>query len=186
MTETRLRFHPLTNPRFQPFIGFYKDPLTNGPTAGLLVNIDEGGHFQLLAEERLLYGEHINAFGEGRFGAIFGDWRQFKYRWFLETYGESILIPRLESTPVSTLWTRLGWRQSLTHGFFLDPFVQLWTRASVSLDLGEPGTELRPGARLLFIHKNNLSLSAAAYRRLTVAPIKDKFWEGLFVIQGEL
>ena len=185
LTESRLRFHPLGDSNWQPFVGFYKNPFTYGPTIGLLYFFGPGSRFQLLAEQRLVYSDKISAVGEGRFGLIFGDWREFEHGFFLDTYGESIYIPRLDSTPVSTLWTRLGWRAALPSKLHFDPYVQLWTRASVSQDLGEPGTEWRPGLRLLWIPSQSLVLSASAYRRFTIAPVKDNQWEALFVIQGE-
>lgn len=186
LSETRVRFHPFSEEALQPFVGAYKNPFNYGPTAGLIYSFGPQKQFQLLAEQRLVYNDKQSAISEGRYGLIVGDWREWKEKYFLETYGESILIPRIDKTPVSTLWTRIGYRAHLIPSLYLDPFLQLWTRASVSQDLGQSGTELRPGLRLLWVPSSSLAVGLIVYRRATVAPMTDKLWEGLFVIQGEL
>lgn len=185
LSETRLRFHPYSKSSLQPFLGAYKNPFNHGPTAGLLYMFGPKQQFQLLAEQRLVYSDQQSAVSEGRFGFIFGDWREWNSKLFLETYGESILIPRIDKTPVSTLWTRIGYREKIFSTFFIDPFLQLWMRASTSLDLGQNGTEFRPGVRLLWVPSSTLAVGLHVYNRKTIAPIIDKRWEGLFVVQGE-
>ncbi len=185
LSETRLRFHPFSKSALQPFVGVYKNPFSYGPTAGLLYFFGPQQQFQLLAEQRLVYNNTSSAISEGRFGFIFGDWREWNSKLFLESYGESILIPRIDKTPVTTLWTRFGYRVRLPHNFYFDPMIQLWARVSHSLDLGQSATELRPGARLLWAPSASLAIGLHVYNRKTIAPMIDKRWEGLFVIQGE-
>ena len=185
LSETRLRFHPYSKSALQPFVGAYKNPFSYGPTAGLQYLFGSQQQFQLLAEQRLVYSDKLSAVSEGRFGFIFGDWREWSSKLFLESYGESILIPRLNKTPVSILWTRFGYRERFFDEFYIDPYLQLWARISPTQDLGQNGTELRPGVRLLWAPSATLAIGLHIYNRKTIAPVIDKRWEGLFVIQGE-
>ncbi len=69
---------------------------------------------------------------------------------FTEIYGESAYLPRLSSTPVSTLWMKQGYRIKLISRLYLDPYAELFFRESRSADLGPSLTQTRGGARLLW------------------------------------
>lgn len=77
-----------------------------------------------------------------------GDFWQWKMpQVFTEGYGESAFVPRLDSTPVSTVWLKQGYRFKPVTSVNLDPYAEFYLRESRSADLGPSMTEFRLGLR---------------------------------------
>lgn len=69
---------------------------------------------------------------------------------FAEYYGEISYVPRIDSTPVSTGWLKLGYRFSPWKNIYADPYAEAFARESRNNDLGPTLTQWRTGARLLW------------------------------------
>ena len=71
-------------------------------------------------------------------------------KYFAEYYGEVSAVPRIDATPVSTAWLKLGARFSPWKNIYTDPYVEAFTRESRNDDLGPTLTQYRAGARFLW------------------------------------
>lgn len=102
---------------------------------------------------------------------------------FTEVYGESVYMPRLDGTPVSTLWVKQGYRFKVASHLFVDPYAEFFIRDSRSADLGPSMTQGRGGIRGLWA-TDSWTVAALVYHNLkkdeSSAPI-----EGLFVVGGD-
>lgn len=101
---------------------------------------------------------------------------------FTEAYGESTFVPRLDSTPVSTLWVKQGYRfQPLLH-LNLDPYAEFYTRDSRSADLGPSMTEVRLGLRTQWV-QGGWNVAALMYHPFDRHDTHGDI-EGLLVVGG--
>lgn len=101
---------------------------------------------------------------------------------FTEIYAESAYLPRLSSTPVSTLWLKQGYRMNLISHLYLDPYAELFLRESRSADLGPSLTQGRGGARLLWVN-DSWSVAGLIYHNFRQDE-SSASTEGLLVVGG--
>lgn len=183
-SETRMRVFPLNSDRLHPYLGAYGNSYRQGPMIGVLGDLSSLFHLQVLAEQRWAPRAEWSEQFESRFGLIAGDWRPVSESFFIESYGESILIPRLAQRPVSTIWSRVFFREALRQSFEIHPFVQIWARQSPLDDLGSSGLEFRPGLRLLW-SLEGVSIALLAYHREKIHPYEPSEFEGMLILSGE-
>lgn len=184
LTETRLRLFLLPEQKYvRPFLGGYHNSFSQGPTLGALGLIGTPANLQIVVEGRQVYSQDRPYENEVRYGLVGGSWHSFSRSHFLETYGESFVVPRLHPAPVTTLFLRWGLRSELAKGLYLDGFVQPWARESPSLDLGSRGIELRPGVRAIW-WIDAFAVAAYINYREKITPRTDPQWEAMLVLQG--
>ena len=184
LTETRLRLFLLPEQKYiRPFLGGYHNSFSQGPTVGALGLIGTPANLQIVVEGRQVYQDDRPLENELRYGLVGGTWNSFTRYHFLESYFESFVIPRLHPAPVTTLFLRWGIRSELARGLYLDGFIQPWGRQSPSLDLGNEGIEIRPGARITWWF-NEFAVAAYVQYREKITPRFEPQWEGMLVFQG--
>jgi hypothetical protein len=101
---------------------------------------------------------------------------------FAEYYGEVSFVPRINSTPVSTAWLKLGYRFSPWKNIYADPYAEAFARESRNSDLGPTITQYRAGARLLW-WTPSWNVSALLYHGFDDDDATAAI-EGLFVVGG--
>ena len=187
-SETRLRLFPFSQSWLLPYGGGYFNPYNKGPMFGVILplKLDSSNQLQFLAEYRKVFQKNDQpTVDEGRYGVVYGSWYEFQNHSFLDSYAESVYIPRLSNTPVSTAFTRYGYRMSLARQVYFDPHIQLWGQLSNSADLAPGGLEFRPGLRLTWAIQD-LALAAYVYHREKIISKTTSEWEAMFVVQGVL
>jgi hypothetical protein len=101
---------------------------------------------------------------------------------FVEYYGEVSYVPRIDSTPVSTGWVKLGYRFSPWKNIYADPYAEGFVRESRNDDLGPTLTQWRTGARLLW-WTPSWNVSTLIYHNFNNDSDNGAL-EGLFVVGG--
>ena len=189
-SETRIRIFPWPKQLLLPYIGGYTNPYSYGPSAGALLPLRFKflEQFSLMAEYRKVLQKNPapnspRNLDESRLGLIYSSWHEFKNNTFLDSYAESIFIPRISQTPVTTLFTRYGHRTQVIPKFYFDPNVQLWGQLSNSPDLAPGGLEARPGLRLTWAN-SGLAVAGLVYYRQKFIKKAPNEWEGLLILQG--
>lgn len=103
-------------------------------------------------------------------------------RYFSEYYAESAYVPRIDPTPVSTAWLKLGARFSPWKNIYVDPYAEAYAKESRNADLGPTLTLIRAGSRFLWA-TSNWSVAALLYNNINQNP-ESAAIEGLFVVGG--
>lgn len=103
-------------------------------------------------------------------------------RYFSEYYAEAAYVPRIDPTPVSTAWVKLGARFSPWKYIYIDPYAEAYAKESRNADLGPTLTLVRAGSRFLWA-TSKWSVAALVYNNLNQNSESTAI-EGLFVVGG--
>lgn len=128
------------------------------------------GPIQLFAEYRYQFENPKSAYTrhDPRLGVTGGYWRESIFQVpqiFSDSYGELISIPRIRWKPNLILQTKLGWRQKLHSGLFLDPYLEAYLKQSADPAMGKDAFQLRAGLRFV-ASAPKWSASLSAFRRI--------------------
>jgi hypothetical protein len=105
-----------------------------------------------------------------------------RYKPFAELYGESVALTRFSSSPVSTVWLKLGTEHNLTKNFVLAAYLEGFVRDSPSLLIGITDQNINAGLRFKWVHKN-FSAQILGYNRIYTEEVPTG-WEGLLVLSA--
>jgi len=191
LTESRLRLYFLKKKAFQAYLGtaLERQDLAGGKPPIYIDSVSPlaGVKFTFLrqlsafAEYRqwIVNGTTANtSLPDPRYGIAGGDLIQFQNPLFFEYYGEVVGVPRVSSALVTTAWTKLGYRETISHGLYVDPYLEFFVRHTPDINLGVETSEPRLGLRMIFA-KNSWSTSALIYEAF-----REREVEGLFVFGG--
>lgn len=98
---------------------------------------------------------------EMRYGAFIYHYHKFNFNLFSETYGEMVVVDRVDNRPVTTIWSKLGFRYRPNQWFRQDFYSEGFTRISPNLGYGPDQNDLRLGSRVAILYQYwAVSLSA--------------------------
>lgn len=166
VSETRLRLAPRLKLNWiEPYVGVaFSQDLSNGrapllienmasPTAGL--RLRPLSFLYVFAEARHLFrfNNELRSDSENelRYGTFGYDFRNLPYNFFNETYGEVVVVDRVDTKPVTVVWNKLGRRFRPYSWLRPDVYIEGFTRISPNLGYGPDENELRLGTRVTLL-----------------------------------
>jgi len=197
--ESRVRLNTqVYSERFQPFLSAnYSKDLSNGRAPiltenmvapGLGLNAEIFPFLFAYGEIRRLYRiqnkKRTDSEKEGRYGIFAYDLTLFGKSFFNEFYGESIVVDRVDTKPVTMLSNKIGVRYRPLEWLRPDFFVEAFSRISPNPGYGPDENELRLASRVSFLW-NFWSLQLS----VSYAPasnVKKNGVDGLLVISREV
>lgn len=197
--ESRLRLNTqVYSKRLRPFVSanFSKD-LSNGRAPlltenmvapGVGLNVEVFSFLYAYGEVRRLYRiqneRRSDSEDESRYGLFAYDISFFGENFFNEFYGESIVVDRVDTKPVTTLSNKLGLRYQPYKWLRPDVFLEAFGRLSPNPGYGPDENELRVASRVSFLWSYwSLQLSVIY---APASNVKKNGVDGLLVLSREV
>lgn len=198
VTETRLRLIPKLQQKWlAPYLGVaLSQDLSNGrspllienmvaPTLGVRIRPLKFLYLFTEARQLIRFNNDLRNTSENeiRYGVFAYDYRSRNRLFFNEFYGETVVVDRVDSNPVTVIWNKVGKRFQPYPWLRPDIYTEGFTRISPHPGYGPTENELRFGARVTLI-KNFWALSFVAHYS-ALSDVKPHGVDAMLVISRE-